>query len=42
VIWTPDDDEKTCVRGWLAGESADPAIVDACARAAAEVMLPPP
>jgi hypothetical protein len=43
TVWTtPDDVEAVCVRGWLAGTSADPAIEAACADAATQVALPPP
>jgi hypothetical protein len=43
VVWpAPDAAQPTCVRGWLAGISGDPAVAAACQQAAGEVALPPP
>jgi hypothetical protein len=37
-----DEAPFRCLRGWLAGDGADDAVVAACDEAAAEVELPPP
>jgi hypothetical protein len=43
VVWPATDaPQPTCVSGWLAGSSADPAVALACQIAAGEVALPPP
>jgi hypothetical protein len=37
-----DEPQPACLRGWLDGRSADPAVAAACAAAAPQVALPQP
>jgi hypothetical protein len=42
TVWaTPDDPQAVCVRGWLAGTTADADVEAACEDAAMQVALPP-
>lgn len=43
TLWQgASDPQYVCVRGWLAGASAEPDVVAACAIAAEQVKLPDP